>query len=268
MRFLPAADDALLIEVDDLDHAMALHASLVAEPLPGVRELVPGARTVLLRYEPATVTAEHLVKSIRARPLAAAGAATGTLIEIPVHYDGEDLAEVAALLGFSEREVIERHTGAEYRVAFTGFAPGFAYLSGGDPALDVPRRSTPRTRIPAGSVGLAGTFSGVYPRESPGGWQLIGVTDTPMGDLAREAPALMQPGDRVRFVEAAGARHARRLVTDVPSSPSAAGAALEVLQPGIQSLVQDLGRPGQAHLGVSPSGALDRRSLREANRLV
>src|SRR5690554_6016707 len=268
MRFLPAADDAVLVELADLEHAMALHSSLVSEPLRGVIELVPGARTVLLRYEPAAVTAERLVEFVRARTLGTAEASSGTLVEIPVHYDGDDLAEVAAILGLSEREVVERHTGTEYRVAFTGFAPGFAYLSGGDPALDVPRRATPRTRIPAGSVGLAGTFSGVYPRESPGGWQLIGVTDVPMWDLSRETPALLQPGDRVRFVEARGARRGPVRTADATSPAAAEGPALEVLQAGIQSLVQDLGRAGHASLGVSPSGALDRRSLREANRLV
>ncbi|WP_403021254.1 5-oxoprolinase subunit PxpB [Salinibacterium sp. GXW1014] len=268
MRVLPAADDAVLVEVDDLGQAMALHASLVAEPLRGVVELVPGARTVLLRYEPAAVTAERLVEFLRARTLGTAEASSGTLVEIPVHYDGDDLAEVAAILGLSEREVVERHTGTEYRVAFTGFAPGFAYLSGGDPALDVPRRATPRTRIPAGSVGLAGTFSGVYPRESPGGWQLIGVTDVPMWDLSRETPALLQPGDRVRFVEARGARRGPVRTADATSPAAAEGPTLEVRQAGIQSLVQDLGRAGHASLGVSPSGALDRRSLREANRLV
>lgn len=109
------------------------------------------------------------------------------LVEIPVQYNGEDLADVAELLGISQEEVVRRHTGSEYTVALPGFAPGFGYLVGGDPIFNLPRRSSPRTRVPAGSVALAGTFSAVYPQASPGGWQLIGVTDTPMWDLARIA---------------------------------------------------------------------------------
>ena len=119
---------------------------------------------------------------------------------IPVRYDGLDLAEVAEIAGMSAEQVVERHLAARYTVAFTGFAPGFAYLSGGDPALVVPRRSTPRPRIDAGSVGLAGPFSAVYPRQSPGGWQLIGRTASSMWDLDRDPPALLLPGNRVRFV--------------------------------------------------------------------
>ncbi len=102
-----------------------------------------------------------------------------------MHYNGEDLAEVAQILGITVDEVVQRHTGSEYTVAFTGFAPGFAYLSGGHPSLNVPRRSTPRTRLPAGSVALAGTFSGVYPQASPGGWQIIGTTPVAMWDITR-----------------------------------------------------------------------------------
>ena len=127
-----------------------------------------------------------------ALPSAARGsAASGRLVTIAVLYDGDDLAEVAELLGLSESQVIDRHTAATYRVAFGGFAPGFAYLTGGDPIFDVPRRSSPRTRIAAGSVALAGRFSAVYPRESPGGWQLIGRTDQAMWNLDRDPPAAL-----------------------------------------------------------------------------
>ncbi|MDB5893931.1 MAG: allophanate hydrolase [Rhodoferax sp.] len=273
MRFLPASLDALLVELDDLPQTLALLASLQAEPVRGVLELVPAARTLLVRYRPAVVSHAALVDAIGKRSLDTPVERTPTLIEIPVDYSGEDLDEVAHMLGITRAEVIARHTGGEYTVAFTGFAPGFAYLSGGHPGLDVPRRSTPRTRIPAGAVGLAGQFSGVYPQASPGGWQIIGVTSTPMWDLAREVPALLQPGFRVRFVDMAQGTTAPAekppLPTEAPVPAKAYdGATLEVLKTGLQALYQDLGRPGQAGQGVSASGAMDQRALRAANRLV
>jgi KipI family sensor histidine kinase inhibitor len=273
MRFLPVNLDALLVELDDLPQTLALLASLQAEPIAGIEELVPAARTLLVRYRPAKVSHAALVEQIGARSVAAQVEREATSIEIPVDYSGEDLDEVAQMLGLSRSEVIRRHTGSEYTVAFTGFAPGFAYLSGGDPLLNVPRRSTPRTRIPAGAVGLAGPFSGVYPQASPGGWQIIGVTDTPMWDLAREVPALLQPGFRVRFIDRAG-RPASSSPAPAPR-PAAApvaiepgGAALEIRSAGLQALFQDTGRHGQARQGVSASGAMDQGALRAANRLV
>ena len=120
---------------------------------------------------------------------------------IEVNYDGDDLDEVAGLTGLSRAEVIAAHTGRPWRVGFVGFAPGFGYLTSGDPRLTVPRRATPRTRVPAGAVGLAGEFCGVYPRESPGGWQLIGRTDARMWDIERDPPTLLRPGAWVRFRE-------------------------------------------------------------------
>jgi len=273
MRFLPVNLDALLVELDDLAQTLALLASLQAEPIEGVEELVPAARTLLVRFRPARVSAGALAERLGARSLAAAVERPATRIEIPVDYRGEDLDEVAQMLGITPAEVVRRHTGSDYTVAFTGFAPGFAYLSGGDPGLNVPRRPTPRTRIPAGAVGLAGPFSGVYPQASPGGWQIIGITDTPMWDLARAVPALLQPGFRVRFVD-----RAVRAALPVPASAPAvapAGAAalgaaafLEVRRAGAQALYQDRGRHGQAGQGVSASGAMDRAALHAANRLV
>lgn len=284
MRFLPVNLDALLVELDDLPQTLALLASLQSEPLRGIEELVPAARTLLVRYRPSMVSRAALVAAIGARSLDATVERTSTLIEIPVSYSGEDLDEVAQMLGITREEVIRRHTGSEYTVAFTGFAPGFAYLSGGDPGLDVPRRTTPRTRIPAGAVGLAGQFSGVYPQASPGGWQIIGVTATPMWDLSRDVPALLQPGFRVRFVDVtqraavalappalvAGPSTATTTSTASPAAPVAAhdGSSLEIRSTGLQALFQDLGRHGQAGQGVSASGAMDQGALRAANRLV
>lgn len=203
LRFLPVTHNALLVELADLDQTLALLASLQRHPPHGVEELVPAARTILVEYRASATRAETLVQDIAARSLTQGAERSDTLIEIPVHYNGEDLAEVAQILGITPEEVVRRHTGSEFTVAFTGFAPGFAYLSGGDPVLNVPRRSTPRTRLPAGSVGLAGTFSGVYPQASPGGWQIIGTTPVAMWDITRAQPALLQPGYRVRFVDIA-----------------------------------------------------------------
>jgi len=277
MRFLPVNLDMLMVELDDLPQTLALLASLHADPIDGIEEIVPAARTLLIRFRPARVAPAALRTRIGARRVDAVVERDATLVEIPVDYDGEDLDDVARMLGITREEVVRRHTGSDYTVAFTGFAPGFAYLTGGDASLNVPRRATPRTRIPAGAVGLAGAFSGVYPQASPGGWQIIGITAVPMWDLAREVPALLQPGFRVRFVDRAamdaGARATAAATTPAvpatPAPPSAAtGAALEILATGVQALFQDTGRHGQAGQGVSASGAMDRASLRAANRLV
>ncbi|WP_106209441.1 5-oxoprolinase/urea amidolyase family protein [Kineococcus rhizosphaerae] len=269
MRFLPCGSDGLLVEVAGLEESLALHAALRTDPLPGTTELVPAARTVLVRFRPELTGAAELAARIRERPLTAAATGPGDLVEVPVHYDGPDLEEVARLCGTTPAEVVRRHTGATWTVAFTGFAPGFAYLAGDDPVLDVPRRSSPRTAIPAGAVGLAGRFSGVYPRASPGGWQLLGRTTLAVWDVARPEPALLRPGTRVRFVEAPAGEPA----PGPPAAPGIAGTPvpepfLEVLAAGTQTLVEDLGRPGRSAQGLSRSGAVDRGALRRANRLV
>jgi KipI family sensor histidine kinase inhibitor len=197
-KFLRCGREAVLAEVDDLDAALALYAALREAALPGVVELVPAARTVLIKIDPALTTPAQISASAAAVPLQTAPRSDAGTVEIPVVYDGPDLAEVATLLGIPPAEVVARHTGTAWRVAFAGFAPGFGYLTG-DAGLDVPRRESPRTRIPAGSVGLAGAFSGVYPHESPGGWQLIGHTTLRVWDLSRPEPALLVPGSGVTF---------------------------------------------------------------------
>ncbi|MGP4023507.1 5-oxoprolinase subunit B family protein [Actinomadura sp. 3N407] len=198
MRILPSGDAAVLVELPDLPGMLALYAALAASPPPGVADIVPAARTLTLLLGPSADPAAVAAAVRAARPGAADGAAGAA--EVPVVYDGEDLGEVARLTGLTPAEVVAAHTAAPWRVAFTGFAPGFGYLEGGDPRLDVPRRATPRVRVPAGAVGLAGRFSGVYPVESPGGWQLIGRTEAVLWDLDRDPPALLRPGVRVRFV--------------------------------------------------------------------
>lgn len=227
-RVLPLGERALLVEVDGAREVLAL-AERLREGSPGLRaepvgqgegfvdpreqplELVPAARTLMVRAStPAGLPAARVAveEALAALPGGdGPGRSAESEIERPasdpvlitVTYDGPDLAEVAALTGLSPEEVVEAHTGADYTVAFIGFAPGFAYLVGGDPRLHVPRRDTPRASVPAGAVGLAGEFSGVYPRSSPGGWQLLGRTDTVLWDVRRDPPALLPPGTRVRF---------------------------------------------------------------------
>lgn len=264
-RILAAADTALMLEAADLDESMRLLPRLRDAALPGVTELVPAARTILVRFDPRVVDADALSERLLAVEPADERVARDAVVTIPVRYDGQDLDEVAGLLSVSVDEVVARHVSATWTVAFTGYAPGFGYLVGDDDLFQVPRRSSPRTRIPAGSVGLAGAFSGVYPRESPGGWQLIGTTDARMWDLEREDPALLSPGATVRFE-----RVARELVVAAPAERPAVEAphALEVVRPGLQLLVQDLGRPAMAATGVSQSGVADRTAMRDANRAV
>ncbi|KTC43709.1 allophanate hydrolase [Pseudomonas fluorescens ABAC62] len=268
MRFLPVNLDTLLVELNDLDETLALFDSLMAEPIAGVEEIVPAARTLLIQFRPSAIERQALVEHIAGRDISQRREGAQHRVEIPVHYNGEDLDEVATLLGISRSEVIQRHTAHDYSVAFCGFAPGFAYLTGGA-GFQVPRRQTPRTRIPAGAVALAGDFSGVYPQASPGGWQIIGVTPLQMWDLDRDEPALLRPGYKVRFTDA-GPLPANGLPAHTARAPAVApsGAYLEITRPGLHSVLQDSGRPGQTGQGVSRSGALDLGALHAANRAV
>jgi KipI family sensor histidine kinase inhibitor len=200
VRLRPAGARGLLVEVEELETVHRLHAALRALELPWVVELVPGYRTVLVVADPARAEAlDELAAELPTLELPPAEEVAGEPVEIPVSYDGEDLPEVARLTGLDAEEVVRRHTAPQYTVAFLGFSPGFPYLVGLDPALEVPRRDTPRTSIPAGSVGLAGGQTGIYPTASPGGWQLIGRTDVPLFDPDRDPPALLAPGSRLRF---------------------------------------------------------------------
>ncbi|MFI9244092.1 allophanate hydrolase subunit 1 [Streptomyces sp. NPDC053086] len=204
MRALPVGDDALLVEVSSGEEAQALHTELSRRRAAGaltVREIVPAARTVLLDGldDPARWAAELTTVRVPEAPTRA-----HELIELPVRYDGPDLAAVAGHWGVTEREAVRIHAGAVFTVAFCGFAPGFGYLTGLPDRYDVPRRATPRTAVPAGAVALAGPYTGVYPRSSPGGWQVIGTTDAVLWDHARVPAALLAPGTHVRFVPVEG----------------------------------------------------------------
>ncbi|EPH40190.1 allophanate hydrolase subunit 1 [Streptomyces aurantiacus] len=203
MRVLPMGERALLVELADGTAAAALHAELLRRRAEGeltVREIVPAARTVLLDGLDGPDAPLRLAARLPAWEIPPLPARAEDVLEIPVRYDGPDLADVAALWGVPVRDVARIHSAAEFRVAFCGFAPGFGYLTGLGGLREVPRRATPRTAVPAGSVGLAGPYTGVYPRPSPGGWQLIGSTDAVLWDPARVPAALLTPGARVRFV--------------------------------------------------------------------
>jgi KipI family sensor histidine kinase inhibitor len=206
VRALPVGRHALLVELDTAEAVEALHAELLRRraegTLPTVREIVPAARTVLLDglADPRRLAAEVVAWDV---PSVTVGAQD--TVELPVRYDGPDLEKVGRLWNVDREEVGRIHSATEFRVAFCGFAPGFGYLTGLPERYHVPRRTTPRTKVPAGAVGLAGSYTGVYPRSSPGGWQLIGTTDAVLWDPARDPAALLTPGTRVRFLpEAAG----------------------------------------------------------------
>ncbi|MDO5066688.1 MAG: urea amidolyase family protein [Propionibacteriaceae bacterium] len=269
MRLLPSGERATLVELGNLAEVLAAEArlrELVAAgeaPWDQVVDVIAAQRAVMLTHGPADLRpaiAHALAELSPELPRA------DREVVIEVHYDGEDLAEVSELTGLSPAQVIAAHTGTPWRVAFGGFAPGFAYLVGGDPRLRVPRRSSPRPRVPAGSVGLADQFSGIYPTASPGGWQIIGRTDAPLFDQDASPPALLSPGVRVRFraVESLGATP-RPVPRAMPNSP---GRALAVEHALFPITPQDRGRPGLAAVGVGTCGAADRRAYRQGALLV
>lgn len=272
-RILPVGRRAVLAEYSSLSEAMAAFVGLPTPRPEGIIDVVPAARTILVSFAPHAAAAD-ITEWLHSAGTHAASASKLRPIDIDVVYDGDDLDEVAMTLGLSPEEVVGIHTSLDYRVAFTGFAPGFAYLVASDTRLRVPRRATPRPRVPAGAVGLAGEFSGVYPRATPGGWQLLGHTNAALWDSQREQPALLHPGDAVRF------RAVRPSLTSASSPTTAAPAVtttapphhevvgVTVNSPGLQLLIQDLGRPGHAAEGVTASGAADRAAHRAANEAV
>lgn len=200
MRILPSGTRGLLLELHSLEQTQAWYVALAQEDLDGVVDLVPAARTILVETAPGTDLTALAARLRSLHPGTSAPRTSGEVLEIPVHYDGADLVEVAEFLGCSPEEVVHRHITEQWTVAFCGFAPGFGYLTGTRYRWDIPRRAIPRTRVRTGSVALAGEFAGVYPQDSPGGWQLIGHTPLRAFDLHREPAALLRPGVVVSFV--------------------------------------------------------------------
>lgn len=202
-RILDYGPHATMLELDHDDHVDDLFSYLEAAvsrgELCGIRDIVPAARTVLVVGESEAARADCLAHVSTWEPGAAERGA-GQTHEIRVVYDGPDLDEVCRATGLSRQQVVDLHSGAEYRVAFMGFAPGFGYLTGLPDQLQLPRRKDPRAKVPPRSLAIAGDYTAVYPRTSPGGWNLLGQTVESMWDPSAERPNLLAPGDTVRFV--------------------------------------------------------------------
>jgi KipI family sensor histidine kinase inhibitor len=273
IRARAAGDAAVLLEPAS-GRPAALADAIRAAGLPGVLNVIPGAATVLVAVQPGSWDAAELGRRLaRIDVQAAAPTATAPVLEVPVCYDGPDLAEVAVAAGLTPAEVIARHQGADYEVGWLGFAPGFGYLTGLDPALArIARLDTPRLTVPAGSVAIAGGLAAIYPSASPGGWRLLGRTDVRLWDPERRPPAVLAPGMRVRFRAvpelAPGGGPQSQAAPDPGPDPAVPERSVVVLQPGPLTTVQDLGRPRLGHVGVTRSGAADEASYGRANGLV
>lgn len=263
----PVGERAVLVEFESMAAVHRLWAELRARPVPGVEDVVAGARTVLLVM--AEGAGDALEVARRLPEPASVPRPPARRVTIPVVYDGPDLEAVGAASDLSAAEVARRHAAATYTVGFLGFSPGFAYLYGGDPRLAVSRRPVPRASVPAGSVALAGGLTAVYPQATPGGWHLLGRTETVMFDPARPDPARLGPGDTVRFepVDGINGPQVPTLRSSLRSPPPGT-AAVQIIEAGPLLTIQDGGRRGWGHVGVPVAGAADRGSARWANRLV
>jgi KipI family sensor histidine kinase inhibitor len=268
----PVGEAAVAVELGDgIDpevnaRVRALDRLLGERPFPGFREAVPTYRSLLVLYDPQAASLEAVAEHLLSLPAASHGPEPGPERMIPVRYGGEhgpDLAEVAERCGLSEAEVVSLHSGTVYTAFMLGFTPGFAYLGTLPEALALPRRATPRTRVPAGTVAIAVRQTGIYPATSPGGWHLLGRTSERLFDPTADPPSLILPGDRVRFVP----------VSELPEATAAAPAprassrlAIEVTEGGLLTTVQDAGRFGLRRLGVTWAGPMDSAAHAAANR--
>jgi KipI family sensor histidine kinase inhibitor len=278
----PAGDSVLLLELGDaaIDPALNARASGIARlirdrAIPGVRDIVSTFRTVAVYFDPLATDVDAVAAALHQAADAPATEIPGRVVDIPVVYGGDagpDLEDVAAFAHCSPAEVVARHAGRRYRVYMLGFLPGFPYMAHTDPTIAAPRRATPRLRVAAGSVGIAGAQTGIYPRESPGGWQIIGRTPLVVFDAVRTPPALLAPGDQVRFVPtvadvASGfSRTEGRLKADTTVGHH--GRSVTVLRAGLLTTVQDSGRWGHQSLGVPVAGPMDAAAHRMANAIV
>lgn len=270
-------DGALLVEYPDASDdaanqaATALARDLAQRNPSGLLEAIPGARTLLLLFDP-LVFARGSLEPLLSSPPDRAVAEPPRTVRIPVCYGGElgpDLEELSRMLGISSSELSRKHRDSAYRVAFIGFAPGFPYLIGLPPELHAPRLASPRTRVPAGSVGIGGPYTGIYPSDTPGGWRLIGNAPVRLFDPFRSPPSLLLPGDRVAFEEIEEREHQRlreSLASPLSSAPDEASRpVLRVLSPGLFTSVQGAPRFGLGRSGVPAGGAMDLASFARAN---
>lgn len=255
----------MLVDLPAQEDVHRLLAAVRSQPPPGFIEAVAGARSLLIVFSD---DIDELAGLRLPDPDHLPLLPPPRLVTIPVVYDGPDLEDVASAAGLMPDEVARRHSTASYTVAFLGFSPGFAYLAGGDPRLAVDRLPTPRTAVPTGSVAVAGDMTAVYPQPTPGGWRLIGRTDAVMFDPGRAEPALLSPGDRVRFERVARLAPSGQLVARRLPPPPAGRPAVEVLEPGPLLTIQDGGRRGWRHAGVPVAGAADRGAAARANVVV
>jgi KipI family sensor histidine kinase inhibitor len=276
-----AGDSALLLELDEVINAsvnaraVAIAAAVRRAALPGVRDVVPTYRSVAVHFDPLIIDVETVREALARFVDVSPVLSEGKAVVIPVQYGGEmgpDLREVAAFAGVSADEVVARHAGVRYRVFMLGFLPGFAYMGSVDETVAMPRLVTPRLKVPGGSVGIAGRQTGIYPRESPGGWRIIGRTPVSMFNPHRTPAALVAPGDTVRFVpdkirsESGGP--AVRRPGPGPAKAARYARSITILRPGLFTTIQDAGRWGHQASGVPVSGPMDRVAHRVANALV
>jgi KipI family sensor histidine kinase inhibitor len=258
------------------DTAVSLKGAVLPVVIPpGILDIVPAFGATAVHFDPTLISLREISDWLNSNSTSSKFTRdSSSLIEIPVAYGGDsgpDLDAVAKHAGLSADEVVRRHAAAQYTVGAVGFQPGFGYLEGLPTELHTPRRSTPRTAIPAGALGIGGPYTAVYPQASPGGWNLIGQTPLVMFDAGREEPSLLKHGDRVRFraidaaefKQLAATNQVAALLEAPPECP-----LLRVVSPGVQSTLQGLPRYGRQHLGVTPGGAMDTASLRLANLLA
>jgi len=249
--------------------AAGLAAAIRSAQIEDVIDVVGGAQSVLVIYEPIKVEFGWLCERVGSISAIPAGSEGSTTHVFDTAFDGPDLAEVGAMTGLGAEGVRRALLGATFRVSFLGFAPGFAYLSGLPvPLRELPRRSTPRSSVPAGSFAIGGGHAAVYPRSTPGGWHLVGQTGVDLFDPECAPPALLAPGDVVRLREVEPSELEPRQQRRATTRPESGAGTFAVEAAGLFTTFQDLGRPGSAHLGVPHSGAADSVSFRLANALV